>query len=213
MSAALFHRGPQGPGGDAFATADDLAVGNTGKQMRRIGIGVLQRAAEACLTRELAIERCDARSVRAAPEIFQHGECRALALQLGDIGAADAGAVTGQVNARHARPSGGIALRKPLPEHGIECKSAARQIGKLRLAAQPERRADGIARDAMLGPGRVAPPQAADPSLTFHAERANVGANGQARSDDCGACTRDLLRACRPPQAGPAPASASRQTA
>jgi hypothetical protein len=54
-------------------------------------------------------------------------------------------------------------------------EATAREVGELRFRTQAERRADRIARDAMLGAGRVAPDERLDATVPFGAQRADAG--------------------------------------
>src|SRR5690242_7684820 len=94
VRVALARRSAQRSCRDPFTAADDLAVTNIIKQVRRIRIRTFKRSAKARLPHKPAIERRSARGVDRLSEILEHGQRRTLALQLGHVGAADAGAVT-----------------------------------------------------------------------------------------------------------------------
>src|SRR5688572_15887300 len=110
----LARRFPQRARRDAFAAADDLAVGNGVDEMRRKRVGLLERLPEAGLPRERAVE--PRRLVRRAgpTDIFEQGQRRAPALQLRHVGTADARAVAGEINSYHRRAPLRRPLRQPL---------------------------------------------------------------------------------------------------
>src|SRR5204862_7456483 len=114
-------------------------------------------------------------------EVLEQRQRRALALQFGDLGAADAGAVTGEVDRRHAGTARLVAPLQPLPRGGVPCKGAAGEIRQLRLAAQPERGANRVADDAMLTARRIAPAKTTDLILAVDADRAHAGTDDNPR--------------------------------
>jgi hypothetical protein len=145
--------------------------------MAGVWIGRIERTAEARLACQPPIEPQQLAPIDGTAEVLEQREGRAPALQLGDVGTSDAGAVAGEVDARHARAAFCAALRHPLPRVGIEDEAAAGEIGQLRLGAQAERRTDRIAVDAVLVPGSVAPAQRFDPPVAFDADRADAVAH------------------------------------
>ena len=89
----------------------------------------------------------------------------------GAVGAEDARAVAGEVDARHAAAAVGIDARQPLPALRLEHELAAREVGELRLGAQvpAERRPHRLrsaARAACIAhANRGCTPSASSPSM------------------------------------------------
>src|SRR5690349_21912579 len=78
VRVAPARRSAQRAGRNALAAADNLAVTNIIKQVRRIRIGLFKRSAKARLPRKPAIERRSARRVDRFSEILEHGQRRTL---------------------------------------------------------------------------------------------------------------------------------------
>src|SRR5881394_3236098 len=99
--------------------------------MHGIRIGRIERAAEARMARERAIESRDLARVDRAAEVFEHRERGPASLQLRDVGSADARAVAGEVDTGHRRASLDRALREPLARIAREREAASGQISEL----------------------------------------------------------------------------------
>src|SRR5581483_10201582 len=152
MRVALTRSRPQRGRRHALATADNLVVGNRVDQMSGIRIRGLERRAKARLARELAVERRDARRIGGSPDVLQQRERDAFALQRGDVGAANAGAVARQIDPRYARATRSVALRNPndapIASQSTRCSAPAasrharpvtRRAPSARIARTPKR--------------------------------------------------------------------------
>ena len=89
-------------------------------------------------------------------EIRKRGQRRQAASRFGAIGAEQACAVAGEVDAAHAAAAVGIDARQPLPALRFEHELAARQVGELRLGPQMPSERDGLGFEAPLAALRVA---------------------------------------------------------
>ena len=91
------------------------------------------------------------RAARGMAEVGERRERREPAGRFGAVGAEDARAVAGEVDALRAAAAVGIDARQPLAAQRLEREFAAREVGELRLGAQMPAERDRIALEALLG--------------------------------------------------------------
>ena len=166
----------QRAGRDALAAADDLVVADRVEEMagiadrrRRAHGGTAPGAASA------RSSRTTSRRSTGTAEILEQRERRAPALQLGDVGAADACAVAGEVDARNARPALRAALAEPTAARRRSKKK--RQPARSASCASGRRPNDAPTASQATrcsAPGVVAPDQRFDATVAFDADRADA---------------------------------------